>query len=353
MVKYKSKQYREFVFTHNFFRYLLMDRVLLEKDNVILVTGARGQGKTTFALKIILGFEDFDKAGEAFGNEWKRSPLNEGETAPKLEGFQRFKLEEHMVFQQKQFHDQCQNLRKGFILADEAVVQAGRRNSMTKANKILHRIITINRKNFNSIFFCLPSIEDFDLSILQYITCWVHIDDRGLGAIMLPNPPSIFGRKSWDVDRMKKTYEKFFEDNPLSTQIPYWLFENFRGYVKFHKLPKYVEEEYSRIAHEKKNAELEEEQKQENAKKPRFSDEEQGTMKALVEELLAGKIDDPVDYYKYCQTLGFTKERLNKVISEKLALEGDGRTATQIIRETRHSNDEKERDSQKVKRIVY
>lgn len=340
-MQFKSRIYREFIFTHNFFRYLLIDRVMIQKDNVILVTGKRGEGKTTISLKIILGFSDFQNIEQKFNEELKRTPNEKKPPYKKLPNFEAFSLEENMAFQRKEFHNLCRNLKRGFILADEAVVNAGRRNSMTKANKILHQIITINRKNHNTIFFCLPSIEDFDVSILQYVSCWVHIDDRGLAAILLPNPTSIFGRKSWDVDRMKKTYDKFLEDNPRSSQVPYWLFDNFRGYVKFKKLPKYVEEKYLKIAHYKKNKDAEEELKAEN-KEPKklYTDNQTTVMNKLADNLIKGEIDDPSEFYKFCGELEFSKNRLNRAIGELLAKKGDGRTPTQVIRDTKRKNEE-------------
>jgi len=50
---------------------------------------------------------------------------------------------------------------------------------MTKDNKNLMRTITINRKNLNTIFLLLPSVEDIDVSILQYASMWLHVDSKG------------------------------------------------------------------------------------------------------------------------------------------------------------------------------
>lgn len=340
-MKYKSKIYRKFVFSHKFFRFLLLDRVMIEKDNIILVTGFRGQGKTTFALKMILGFTDAKMMEEEYNKELQKTSSKDDEEIPykQLRTFQAFSIEKDMAFQRKELQDLCRNLMRGFILADEAVVNAGRRNSMTKANKILHQIITINRKNYNSVFFCLPSVEDFDVSILQYVSCWVHIDDRGLGAILLPNATSIFGRKSWDVDKMKKTYDKFLDENPRTTQVPYWLFDNFRGYIKFKKLPKGIEEKYLKIAHEKKNAEMEDEDKKAEPKR-KFTEEQETLLNNLTQKLIKGEIDDPSDFYKHCGDLDFSKNRINRVIGELLAKSGDGRTPTQIIRDTKNKNEQ-------------
>ncbi len=230
---------------------------------------------------------------------------------------------------------------RGFILADEAVTNAARRNSMSKPNKILHEVLTINRKNHNTVFFCLPSVEDFDLSILQYITCWIHIDDRGLACVLLPNSKSIFGRKNWDIDKMKKVYDKYLEDNPRATNVPYWLFDNFRGYIKFGKLSKAIEEKYLRIAHEKKNKDNEEGESGKK-KSPRLDENTTKLLKEIASKIMKGELKNSEDYYKYCGELEFKKERLNKEVNELLVAEGDGRTATKAIRDNHSKAQSKE-----------
>lgn len=323
-----ARMFRRFVFTHTFFKFLLIDRVEIQKDNIILITGKRGSGKTTFALKQSMGLSNFEKLEEDYNKEINISL--EEKIKIKLENYCKFDMDRDLVFQNKELQELCRNNKKAFILADEAIVSTGRRNSMTRVNKILHQILTINRKNCNTIFFCLPSVEDFDVSILQYVSCWVHIDDRGLGAVLLPNMTSIFGRKAWDIDKMKKIYEKFMEDNPSALQVPYWLFDNFKGYIKFGKLSKEVEERYLELAHEKKNLEnfddvsiIKKESKVDDTKKQ--------LLKQIAEKLVKGEINEKEDFYKYCGDLGFKKDRLNKEISEVLAMMGDGRTAAKII----------------------
>ena len=337
-MKFKSKIYRQFVFTHEFFRYLMVDRVMIEKDNIVLITGKRGGGKTTLTIKQILGFADLDKIQMYYNKE--RNVMREKKIKYTLPKFTPFVMEEHMAFQRKSLHNLCRDVKRGFILADEAVVNAARRNSMSKANKILHEIITINRKNFNTVFFCLPSVEDFDISILQYVTCWIHIDNRGLACVLMPNRSSIFGRKTWDIDRMKKIYEKYLEENPRAIDVPYWLFDNFRGYIKFGKLPKAIEQNYLKIAHEMKNKDTEEEDGG-KTKKPRLDEATTTLLSEIADKIISGELQKPEEYYKNCLPLGFNKSRLNREVNELLATRGDGRSATKAIRDNKTKADSK------------
>ena len=175
-----------------------------EKDNVILITGSRGDGKSTFAGKVLFQFEDFDP----------------------------FKS---MVYSKEGMFKLIKE-KNGFIWADESVVNAAKGNVMSRANKMLHEIMTINRDNFNMVFFCMPFVEDFDTKILQYVSMWVHIDSRGLGVVMMPSNKGIFGKRNWDIDSMKKIFDEFQKDAKGSVHVPYWVYPNFRGYVRFGKL---------------------------------------------------------------------------------------------------------------------
>ena len=175
-----------------------------EKDNVILVTGARGDGKSTFTGKIMFLFDNFDPY-------------------------------ESIVYTKEAFFKQLKK-RNNYVWADEGVVNAAKGNVMTRANKLLFEGLTINRDNFNVVFFLLPFVEDFDSKILQYVSMWVHIDSRGLGVLMLPSNKGLFGKRNWDIDAMKKMFDEFMKENQKIAHMPYWVYPNFRGYIKFGKL---------------------------------------------------------------------------------------------------------------------
>lgn len=331
-MKYSSQIYQKFRVDHNFFRFLLIDRILNRQDNIVLVTGKRASGKTTMALKQILGFSNME-ANEEYYNKEKNIKCEDNERIKYdiSKSFTEFDMEKHMCFSKKELQELWKNERNAFILADEAIVNANKRNSMSKANKILTEIVTINRKNFNTVFFCLPSIEDFDMSILQYITHWIHIDSRGLAAFLLPNPPSLFGRKSWDVDKMKKIYEKFLESNPSISSVPYWLFDNFRGYMQFKPLGTKIEQRYEEIAHRKKNADTDAENEEIKVRKNGLTQESQTKISEVAKQLLKGELESKEDYYQKATGLGITKERFNKEIGKQLINLGEGRTPIKVI----------------------
>jgi hypothetical protein len=201
---YPAKLYKWVTIPLYLIKEMLLGRRSNERDNVILVTGARGDGKSTFVGKCLFQFEDFDPY-------------------------------ECMVYNKEKMFELIKK-KNGYIWADEAVVNAARGNVMSRANKMLHEIVTINRDNFNIVFFCMPFVEDFDTKILQYVSMWIHIDSRGVGVVMLPSNKGIFGKRNWDIDAMKKMFDEFQKENKGAYHVPYWIYPNFRGYVRFGKL---------------------------------------------------------------------------------------------------------------------
>lgn len=363
-MKYKSYIYRRKKYSQRFFRLLLIDRILIKKDNIIIITGGRGSGKSTLGLKLLLGFSDEGKVPftqklkdfEDYFNQEMNSYKQDKKDQEKVRvNINKFVMEEGIVATRKGLHNACRNTRRGFIQADEAVVSVARRNAMTKANKILHEILTINRKNFNTIVFCIPSIEDFDISILQYASHWLHIDRRGLAALLLPQSTGLFGRKRWDVDKMKKIVEKFVNDNPTISEsdIPYWLFDNFRGYLKWNALPEKVEAKYNEIIEKQKNIDTEELDSGKEKKTRGLGEEQLKIIEKIVKELQKGKITDTADYYAYCGDLDFKKDKLNREVNEFLAKHGDGRTVLRIIKENKEKEEERFDNEENKTKIIY
>lgn len=340
-MRYPSKIYRNFIFTLEFMRFLLIDRIQQDKDNIVLFTGRRGQGKSTLSIKQIISFNDLKKIQEIY-NKGINLSNNKREFQEKCKTIelQEFNFDRDIVFTTDELQNLCQNSRKGFILADEAVVSVSRRGSMTKINKMLHQILTINRKNNNTIFLCLPSIEDLDVSILQYLTMWIHVEERGKASVFMPSRASVFGRKTWDVDSMKKILDKFIDKNPRVGAPPNWIYENFRGYIGFGKLPKKVEEKYLRLAEEKKNLEAQKTEEK-KVKKDRLGKDKRLILKKIVDDLVNGGISDSADYYKYCADLEFKKERLNKEVNNALLKIGEGRNFSRIIKENHEAKQSK------------
>lgn len=269
---YPAKKYRWFKMPMKDFREMLESRRSNEFDNNVLVTGARGSGKSTFVGKVLFSFPDFDPF---------KSIVYTKEAMFKL-------IKE----------------KNGYIWADESVVNAAKGNVMTRASKMLFEITTINRDNFNIVFFCMPFIEDFDSKILQYVSAWIHIDSRGLAVMLLPANKGLFGKKNWDIVAMKKIFDEFQKENQNLGHVPYWIFNNFRGYIRFGKLTLQQEQIVKEIKTLRKNENLDK-QEQEEVKievKEMVNYQKYSAIK-LAEMVMKGEIRDMEIFKKQCEEL--------------------------------------------------
>jgi hypothetical protein len=253
-----------------------------EKDNVILVTGARGDGKSTFTGKVLFLFKEFDPY-------------------------------ESIVYTKEAFFKQLKK-KNNFVWADEGVVNAAKGNVMTRANKLLFEGLTINRDNFNVVFFLMPFVEDFDSKILQYCSAWVHIDSRGLAVLMLPSNKGLFGKRNWDIDAMKRLFDDFQKENVKATHMPYWVYPNFRGYIRFGKLSPEQDKIVKEIKYLRKNENLDKQTQDEVVVEVKeLTNYKKYSSIKLAEKIMKGEIRDLEVFKMQCADLKLDEhETLNK-----------------------------------------
>lgn len=274
---FPAKRYRWTVLPLFLIKEMLLDRRANEKDNVILVTGSRGDGKTTFTGKILFQFPDF-------------------------EPFQ------SIVYTKEGFFKQLKT-KNGYVWADEGVVVSAKGNVMTRANKMLFEALTINRDNFNIVFFLMPFVEDFDSKILQYCSMWVHIDSRGLGVVMLPSNKGLFGKRNWDIDAMKKLFDEFQKENIKANHMPYWVYPNFRGYVKFGKLKPEQDKIVKEIKELRKNENLDKKSQEEVVIEVKDLDNYQKySSKKIAELILKGELRSMENFKAICTEMKLIPE---------------------------------------------
>jgi energy-coupling factor transporter ATP-binding protein EcfA2 len=267
-----AKKYKWVVTPLKMLKEMMEGRRENEKDNVILVTGARGDGKSTLTGKILFLFEIFDPY-------------------------------ESIVYTKEAFFKQLKK-KNNYVWADEGVVNAAKGNVMTRANKLLFEGLTINRDNFNIVFFLLPFVEDFDSKILQYCSAWIHIDSRGLGVLMLPSNKGLFGKRNWDIDAMKKLFDEFQKENQKATHMPYWVYPNFRGYIKFGKLTIQQDKIIKEIKFLRKNENLDKQTQEEVVVEVKeLTNYKKYSSIKLAEKIMKGEIRDMEVFKMQCTDL--------------------------------------------------
>lgn len=304
-MKYKSfypaKVYRWTTYPLSMMKEMIIARRNNRKDNIVLVTGGRGEGKSTFTGKVLFQFEDFNPY-------------------------------EQIVYTKEAMYKQVKK-KLSYVWGDESIINVARGNVMTRGNKLLHELFTISRSNYNTVFLLLPFVEDFDAKILQYCSMWVHIDRRGLGVLMLPSNKGIFGKRNWDIDHMKKIYDEFVKENKGERHMPYWVYDNFRGYIRFGKLTQKQEEIINEIKELRKNENLDSEMKEVKVKVDEMKNYVKYTVTQLAEMIGKEQIRDLNTLSKTCEEMKVDPNEMIKKVDAVFRLNKIGKTVKGLFRE--------------------
>lgn len=277
---YPAKKYKWHVTPLKTIKEMLLKRRANELDNMILVTGARGAGKTTLTGKILFQFEEFD---------------------PYVS----------MVYSKEAMFKLIKK-KNGFIWADEGVINAAKGNVMSRANKLLFEASTINRDNYNIVFFLMPFIEDFDSKILQYCSAWIHVERRGFAVLLLPANKGLFGRSNWDIKQMKKIFDEFVKETKGERHVPFWIYDNFRGYIKFGKLFETQDAIIKEIKQLRKNENLDREMTEVEVEVKEMDNYIKYSSKKIAELIIKGELRDMEHLTKTCEEMKLNPEVIMK-----------------------------------------
>jgi hypothetical protein len=205
---------------------VLRDRQLNEFDCNFGVSGKRGDGKSTLLLKI---FKAFRKVG--------------------------FEQKKHQVYAQKDVMKLLANQTFSFCWDDEAINSGYKRDFQQAGQKILIKIITNYRDNYNMYGSALPFFYSLDKDLRELMFMHIHIIERGLAVILLPLADQIHSSDPWDSKNNIKIEEKEYkrlQKNPNS-KFRYQKFSTFAGYLYFGPMGKKEKEIYKAIKKEKRS----------------------------------------------------------------------------------------------------
>jgi hypothetical protein len=168
-----------------------------DRDNVLLIKGPRGCGKSTLSLRI------------------ERSAYREVTAA---------NLREHIGFSVRQFTDLLLGSQDTFVALDEAAVGGDAADWHTPDAKALKETITTGRWRHNTAAILIPNADDF-LKGLRIRQVEFHID-----CTHDPKGTAVVSEKNWALKRPLKTgdpglrtdwrynpirWDAFAEDDPL------------------------------------------------------------------------------------------------------------------------------------------
>lgn len=306
-MRLKSHHYKRFRWSFAMMKEFILLRKKEKYDINILITGKRGRGKTTWAIKLHYRFPEFNPEENIC---YTREKMNKNLMTP-----------------------------GGNAHGDEGVVNFSKGNTITKGNKELFEIITKNRDNEKLVTWCIPSIENVDLNILQYCCCWIHVDKRGIGAVFLPVDNGIFSKDSWRIEQLKKQYKEWMEEKRNKANFPFWKFPNFRGWFVFSDLGPRQKETINAIKQRDKNASMQQPTQQTiDGESPKQNQvifeplQKQGVdydeifKKVLNKEIVSNRQLNDIAHKEGVRTTSF-----RKAINERLKIATGGKTLRDVL----------------------
>lgn len=205
---------------------ILRERQLNKFDVNVLVSGKRGDGKSTLIHKIMLRF--------------------------KKDGFRHRK---HQVYDREDVMNLLAEQTFGFVWDDEAVNSGYKRDFQNQGQKELIKLITNFRDNYNLYFSAIPSFYSLDKDLRDLTFMHIHIIERGLAVILIALESSIHTADIWDTKNNmaieQKENERVAKDP--TKKFRYHLFSTFAGYLYFGDVTEKQREIYKKVKDEKRS----------------------------------------------------------------------------------------------------
>lgn len=196
----------------------LKERQKNKFDANIVVSGNRGDGKSSLIGKIFHRFPNFDP--------WK-----------------------HQVYDRQSVIDLLKTQKFGLCWDDEAINTAYKRDFQDKGQQELIKNVTAHRDNFNIFASAIPNFFSLDKDMRDLYFMHLHVIRRGVAVVHTPTQGRLYLPDKWDSGYNKKEEEKWASSmkKSLNFKPRYNRLSTFRGYVYFHDMTPKQRELYEKI----------------------------------------------------------------------------------------------------------
>jgi len=227
-----------------------------EFDLNIVITGVRGNGKSTLAFRF------FTRFGKKF-KPWK-----------------------HQIYSRKDLMKLLERTKYGCIFDDEAIRTGYKRNFFDQDQKLLIQMLNMYRDNYNIYVACIPNFYNLDKDLRDLFKIHIHIIERGMGVIHVANESSLYSDDKWDIKYNKKIEDGWAKrkQNNINYKPKYNRLSTFKGYIKIPKLTAKQEILYKEVKDTKRKLMYEEEIKGEEI------EGNVGFYERIIQRLMEGKL---------------------------------------------------------------
>ena len=227
-----SKIFYDYWWTHTALWNSLLERLRIQKDCMILITGDTGSGKShftgTFAFKHAMKEDNFILKDDS----------------------KMFIPKENFIIDPDEFAYKMITKEGQFLWLDEARSVANRRNWFSAINKAVTERKNKNRKLFNIYFFCMPFEKEFDPALGSHLTMWIWVR-RGVGEVYCKRS-GVKGGTGLNIQAILDREEKYLKENPKKTIVNPAIHPEYCGRIAFSKLTAKLERLYKELVKEKK-----------------------------------------------------------------------------------------------------
>lgn len=246
-------------------------------DANIVVSGARGNGKSTFAAKLLYRMPNYDA--------WK-----------------------HQVYSRSDAMKLLESQQFGYIFDDEAINSGYKRSFYDQEQQKLIRMLNMYRDNFNLYVMAIPNFYNLDKDIRSLIFMHVHVIRRGL-AVVHRAKESLYSNDPWDIaynQKLEQKWAKLKKKDPNFTP-PYHKLSTFQGYLEFEDLTEKQRAQYEEIKKTKRRELYEKEIEQEEGQDPKVQ-----FVRTLIQKHLQGHMFDRKQLDIMAQGLGMKWDAFRK-----------------------------------------
>jgi len=294
-----ARKFDRFNISFKAFWKALLERIKMQKDCFILVTGPTGSGKSSLVAKMNFRFAEIEPNFILNNNEMMFIP------------------EKHFVVDGEEFAYKMITEQGSSIWYDEAREGSNRQAWFDKINKSIKKRKNTNRKLFNIYWFCMPLETEFDPKLAAHLSMWIWVK-RGVGEVYIPNNQRK-GGTGLNIEEIIKREERYLKENPKRTFAPPIIHPEYVGRIFFSKLTKEEDDKYKELVRIKSaTGKLTDEEIE------KFGIEIKKTPEQVAEEvvnkIVSGEITDKYQAWKEMSGLEVTDANKLKLINFYLKL---------------------------------
>lgn len=215
---------------------VLTGRQANEFDGNMVVSGERGNGKSTLINKVFYRIQGF--------KPWKHQVYN---------GSDVIRLLKSQTF--------------GLCWDDEAINSGYKRNWQSKTQQEQIKVLTAYRDNFNIYASAIPNFFSLDKDLRDLYFIHLHVIERGIAIVHMPLQGRLYSQDKWDVKYNAKVEDSWGKRMSKDSNFrpPFHKLTTFRGYLFFGDVTDKQKKLYKEIKKKKReDAFMTDEEKAEN-----------------------------------------------------------------------------------------